>query len=398
MWIHRRTLRRFLIRGTLIAAILVLLIPNRYESTVQLMPPESESSGLAAVAALASNRAGDSMGGLVSSMLGLKMTGDLWIGVLQSRTVEDRLVDRFDLRKVYWVSKWEDARKRLRKNTDMSVDRKSGMVEITVSDRSPQRAKDMAQAYVQELNRALAESSTSSARREREFLEQRLKVVKQEWHDAATRFSKFASENSAIDIPAQGKAMLNAAANLQAELIATQSELSGLEQIYTADNIRVKSLRARITEIQNQLQKLGGSADSESSEGQLYPPIRQLPRLGVTYADLYRQTAIDETVYEFLTKQYEMAKVQEAKELPTAKVLDAPVVPERKSWPPRILLIVVGAALSLLVGTAWIIADVWWRETEPTDTRKAILQQIAGEVKRLRSRKFSWPRRRGISG
>ena len=388
LWTHRKTLGRFLLRGTVLVAILVLLIPNRYDSTVRLMPPESESTGLAAVAALASGRGGDSMGGLVSSVLGLKMTGDLWIGVLQSRTIEDHLVDHFDLRKVYWVSKWEDARKELEKHTDISVDRKSGIVQITVSDRNSARARDMARAYVQELNQTLSETSTSSARREREFLEARLKVVKQEWNRAATEFSQFASKNSAIDIPEQGKAMLNAAASLQAELIAVQSQLRGLEQIYTPDNVRVKSMQARVTEIERQLEKLGGSADPQASAGQMYPPIRQLPLLGVKYADLYRQTAIDEAVYEFLTKQYELAKVQEAKELPTAKVLDPAAVAERKSWPPRILLIVLGAIGSLLLASAWIMAGSWWRETDSADSRKMLLQQIGSELNKLRRLKL----------
>ncbi|MGE0405753.1 MAG: GumC family protein [Candidatus Korobacteraceae bacterium] len=384
LWSHRKTLWKFLVRGVAIVTVLVLLIPNRYESTVRLMPPDSESSGLAAIAAMATGRAGgESMGGMIGSMLGLKMSGDLWIGVLQSRTVEDRLIERFDLRKVYWVSKWEDAREELEENTSISVDRKSGLLRLSVTDRDSTRARDIAQAYIEELNRALASSSTSSARREREFLEQRLSVVRQEWNKSATKFSQFASKNSAIDIPEQGKAMLNAAAALQAELIAVQSQLSGLEQIYTPENVRIKSLKGRVAELQRQLEKMGGSAD-EVSTNQLYPSIRQLPILGVQYADLYRETAINEAVFEFLTKQYELAKVQEAKEIPMAKVLDPAMIPERKSWPPRVLLILLGAVGSVVLASTWILAGLWWRDIDPTDSKKMILQEMTAEVKKVR--------------
>ena len=122
--------------------------------------------------------------------------------------------------------------------------------------------------------------------------------------------------------------MVEAAATLQGQLIAAESELQGLKQIYTDSNPRVRSLNARVDELKRQLDKLGGKGESmtEASDqpgDSLYPSIRKLPLLGVTYADLYRRTMIQEAVLETLTKEYEIAKVQEAKEIPTVKVLDA---------------------------------------------------------------------------
>src|SRR6185312_14547545 len=121
-----------------------------------------------------------------------------------------------------------------------------------------------------------------------------------------------------------GKAMVDAAAALQGQLIAAQAQLSGLQQIYTDNNVRVRAAEAHVEELQKKLNELGGAgtqSDLESNNS-LYPSIRKLPLLGVTYADLYRQTKIQETVYELLTQQYELAKMQEAKEIPTVKVLD----------------------------------------------------------------------------
>ena len=227
------------------------------------------------------------------------------------------------------------------------MDRKSQIITISVTDHDPKRAAAMGQAYVAELNRLVAELSTSSARRERIFLEERLKSVSQDLESAEKEFSQFSSKNTTLDIKEQGKAMVEAAATLQGQYIAAQSELEGLKQIYTDNNVRVRSVRARIDELKHQLEKLGGKGesmtDASSQPGDsLYPSIRKLPLLGVTYADLYRRTKIQEAVLETLTKEYEMAKVQEAKEIPTVKVLDPANIPDKKSFPPRTLISAVG--------------------------------------------------------
>ena len=138
----------------------------------------------------------------------------------------------------------EDARKDLESHTDISVDRKSQIISIVVTDKNPQRAAAMGQAYVEELNRLVAELSTSSARRERIFLEERLKGVNQDLEAAEKDFSQFASKNTAIDVKEQGKAMVEAAAMLQGQLIAAQSQYEGLRDIYTDDNPRVRTVKA----------------------------------------------------------------------------------------------------------------------------------------------------------
>src|SRR5258708_5391721 len=141
--------------------------------------------------------------------------------------------------------------------------------------------------------------------------------------------------------------MVEAAATLQGQLIAAESQYEGLKQIYTGNNVRVRSVKARIDELQRQLQKLGGKGESATSVSDLpadslYPSIRKLPLLGVKYADLYRRTKIQEAVLETLTKEYELAKGQEAKEIPTVKGLDAANIPDKKSYPPRLLIMFLG--------------------------------------------------------
>ena len=391
LWEQRRFLLRWTVIGLVVSLAVALLIPSRYEATTQLMPPDNQSGGgAAALLAAASGRSGSGSGsgltGLAGDLLGTKNSGALFVGILSSRTVQDRLIDEFDLRREYWDSKMEDARTDLAKHTSVSEERKSGIISVSVWDHNPQRAADMAGAYVKELDRLVAQVSTSAARRERIFLEGRLHAVKQDLDASAVKFSEFASKNTAIDIPAQGKAMVEAAATLQGQLIFAESELHGLEAIYTDQNVRVKALRARVSELRSQLGKIGGESGtagalSSKSDPSLYPSIRQLPVLGVTYADLYQKTKIQATVFELLTQQYELAKVQEAKEIPSVKVLDAAVMPTKKSFPPRIAFTVVGAALFLLGACAWIFMNRSYAAIDPQDPRKQLAEEVALTLK-----------------
>lgn len=384
-WEARTLLLKTLILGGLASMAIALLIPTRFEATTQLMPPEGQSASGAAMLSALAGRAGG-LGGVAGDLLGVKNSGALFVGILQSRTVEDRLIEQFDLRRLYRAAKMEDTRAALASHTRISEDRKSGIIAVTVTDGEPWRSAAMAQAYVNELDRLVEQVSTSSARRERIFLEERLRTVKQELDNAARQFSIFASKNTAIDIPAQSKAMVEAAANLEGQLIAAEAELHGLEAMYTEQNVRVRSLRARVTELRSQLGKMGGesgtsAAPSSATDASLYPALRQLPLLGVTYADLYRQTKIQETVYELLTQQYELAKVEEAKEVPSVKVLDAAVIPTKKSFPPRGLLTVAGTALSFLAVCAWILARQAWQEIDPQEPGKRFAIEIVSTLR-----------------
>jgi uncharacterized protein involved in exopolysaccharide biosynthesis len=385
LWEHRALLFRTFVIAAVISAAVAFLIPARYDATTQLMPPDGQAgAGMAMLSAVAGRAGG--LGAVAGDLLGVKNSGALFVGVLQSRTVQDRLIEEFALKSIYHASTMEDARLALASRTGISEDRKSGIITVTVSDHDPRRAAAMAQAYVIELDRLVAQVSTSSARRERMFLEERLTAVKQDLDTAAQKFSQFASKNTAIDIPAQGKAMVEAAAALQGQLIAAESELRGLEAIYTGQNVRVKSLHARVTELRTQLGKLGGDSGaagalSSKSDPSLYPSIRQLPLLGVTYADLFRQTKIEETVFELLTQQYELAKVQEAKEIPSVKVLDVAVVPTKKSFPHRLTLILAGTALGIFAVCAWLFAMRSWQAIDPQDPGKQFAEEVASTLR-----------------
>jgi capsule polysaccharide export protein KpsE/RkpR len=286
---------------------------------------------------------------------------------------------------VYRIKYKDDACKELADNTGVSEDRKSGIITIEVTDNDPNRAAALGQAYIDELNRLAAEVATSAAHRERVFLGERLRDVKRDLSEASMKFSQFSSKNSTIDIEEQAKAMVGAAAEVQGGLIAAESELKGLEQIYTPSNVRVRSLRSRIAELRAQQQKLGGKsgevADQPSANGDSpYPSIRQLPLLGVPYFDLYRDVKVQEAVYEALTQQYEMAKVQEAKETPSVKVLDRANVPDLKSFPPRLLIILFITFFGFACGAAWILGRARWQRVEQNNPGKILAQEVIQTV------------------
>ncbi len=361
--------------GFLLALGFALMIPNQYTSTAQLMPPDPQSlsstSMLNALTGL--SYITPSMGNL---MMNTRTTGATTIGILSSRTALDDIINRFDLRRVYHCDLYFDARRRLLAQTKFEEDKKSGLISISVMDEDRNRARDIAAAYVEELDKLVNRVSTSSARRERVFLEQRLKSIKDELDASSRALSQFSSRNATLDIQRQGEATVAEASKVQGELIAAQSEFSGLKANLTDDNPRVRAVHARINELQSQLRKLSGEGEnadgSDLKADEMFPSVRKLPLLGVTYYDLYRQVTMQENIYETLTKQYELAKVQEAKEVPPIKVLDEPVPAEKKSSPHRLIIVLLGAWIGALAGISWIFVGKWWKSTGDSHPAKAL--------------------------
>ena len=408
MWEHRALLRKVAIRALIISTIVAFLLPTKYDSTVRLMPPDSlgGDSGML-MAALSTVGAGSGSGSgklpaglasLAGSALGMKSNGALFVDLLRSRTVQTRIVDKFHLRGKFWDRYEEDARNTLDDHTQVSEDRKSGVISVTVRGSSPQQARDLAKAYVEELDGLLSHVSTFSARRERIFIEQRLASVKSDLEDAERQFSQFASKNSTLDIKEQTKAMVESAAVLEGQIVAAQSELESLRQIYTPNNVRVRAMQARVDELKRQSEKLGGTDASllpgAAPTDQQFPSIRKLPLLGVEWADRYRTLKVQETVFELLSQRYELARIQEAKEVPTVNVVDPAYVPERKSSPKKLLVIAALTLLSLAGTCAWIVGVAHWKDVSDDDPWKQFVTRVGQSAER---RVRPWVRRiRGL--
>lgn len=380
LWAKRRILVRSAIIGAVLSIALALLLPVRYQSTVRIMPPDARStSGTNMLAAALGGAPASVASGGLFALSSSRSPNARFLSILGSRTAQDDLINRFDLRRVYHTRLYISARKTLSHNTLIDDDRKTGLLTLTVTGDSPTQAHDLAAAYVGELNNLVANMDTSSAHQERVFLESRLKDIKQDMDAATTQLSQFSSRNATMDMQGQAAVTLNATARLQGELIAAESELDGLQAIYADGNSRVREARAQVASLRQQLQALAGSGkgssiDLDSTEP--YPSLHELPLLGATYSQLYQRAKIEEVVFEALSKQYELAKVEEAEEIPAVKVLDPPDYPEKKSFPPRTLIVLLGTFLASLLGAVWIIGSYLWGETDSSHPLKRIVKSI----------------------
>jgi capsule polysaccharide export protein KpsE/RkpR len=331
----------------------------------------------------------------------------LFIDLLRSGSVSGDLIDRFDLQHVYKKRYRIDTAKFLARRTKIVDDKKSGVITVTVTDSDPVRARDIAQGYLDELNMLVNRTNTSSAHQERLFIEKRLAGVEHDLETAQERLSNFSSTHATVDLKEQSRSMVDAAARLEGELIAEQSSLDSLRQTYGDGNIRVRSAQARIASLRAEIAKLGGTsmvlpADESSSDvenvasgnnDELYPALRQLPRLAVPYAKLYREVQVQETVYELLTRQYEVARIQEAKDVPVISVIDAPGIPEKKSFPPRTLIVLLAPFASVIAAAFLLLLQFQWAQIPMNDPRKDLAHEICdGMPQRLSWRHWtrSW--------
>ena len=371
LWYCRRKIAAWVVVGLILSLPLCYFVP-RYTSVAQLMPPESNGgSGLAALAlpALAKSPGLAGLAGMAGELFGIRSSGALFTKVLQSQRVMDNVINRLGLRDRWKMKYQEAAREKLLARTTIEEDKKSGVIKITYTDRNAQLAQKIVATYIEELDRTIKEVSTSAARRERQFLEQRLASEKKILDQSQQSFSQFASNNMALDIPEQTKVTVEAASRLEGQLIADRTQLEGLQQTYTADNFRVKNLQAQIAQLEREMSRLntGKAAKGAADPANPYPSVKNLPVLGVQWADLYRTTKIHETVFELLTQQYEMASIQEAREIPVVKLLDEPSVPERKRPEVWIILAIAAISAAVLASVGILLRDLWsaWDAEDP---------------------------------
>lgn len=405
LWDNRRTLLRTVGTSFVLSIFLVLLLPKEYESSARIMPPERGGNSASMLAALVGrgSSAGSAGGlaGLAGSLLSPKDNGALFIALLRSGTISGHLIDRFDLQHVYHTRYRDSTAKRLARLTKITEDTKSGVITIVVTDQQRVRARDLAQAYLDELNNIVARVNTSSARREREFIEQRLKTVQRDLQQAQLDLSKYSRENTTIDIKEQTRATVEAGAKLEGQLIANQSELDSLRQIYGDQNVRVRAAQARNSLLRHEMQRADGQREEQddtlgTDETHPYPALRQLPQLAVQWANLYRNVRIHETVFDLLSEEYETARIEEVKSIPTLSIIDFPGLPERKSGPHRALIVLTTTFLSAVAVSLLLFAKRSWLAMDHKDERRVLVIAI-GKTLRSRWRKLMLSRSRTIS-
>lgn len=307
-----------------------LLLPKIYASTVTLLPPIQEGSQ--GMGAAASQLAGN-LGGLAGSLFGTKSPSDLWVAILKSQTVRDAIVARFDLMKRFESETAEDARNTLEQKVKIFKS-KEDIIAITVEDEEPQKTVELANAYVEELDRVNKSIVMSAGGRMRAFIEKRLNEQKLEFSKIEEKVRSFQEENGAVKLDDQSKAIIEAFGMVKGQLMAKEVELQTFLSYATSNNPQAEILKAQIEELKMRLSELEGKAGGNSPRS-IFIPTAKIPDLALKYARLLRDAKVQETVYGLLNQQYEMARIQEAKDSPTVQVLDTAKIPQKRVKPKR---------------------------------------------------------------
>jgi uncharacterized protein involved in exopolysaccharide biosynthesis len=331
--------------ASVIAVILCLLMPNIFTATAKMLPPQQSPSSAAGLLGQLSALTGAAGGGGVAGGLGMKSPHEIYVGMLRSRSVADNLIQRFDLKKVYGQETFVDTRIALASATLVLID-KEGLLVLEVSDKDPKLAADLANGYVQELYKLTQTLAVTEASHRRLFFEKQLKQTKEALAVAEMAFRQSAETTGIIKLDDQGKAIIESIARLRAMIAAKEVELATMRTFATDRNPGLLMVQQEIAGLRVQLGKL---ERDETRAGDILVPSRRIPEVGLEYARRFRDVKYHETMFELLAKQFELAKIDEAKDSSTIQVIDDAVVPEKKSRPHKRLIVLVTGVVSLLL-------------------------------------------------
>ncbi|MDR5727643.1 MAG: GNVR domain-containing protein [Terriglobia bacterium] len=371
----------------LLTAIVVLIIPVTFTATTTILPPQQqESSAMAMLGQLGGLASLAGGGGGAASMLGLKNPDDLYVGLLQSDSVMDGIIRRYNLMGDYRAKKFIDARKRLKSNTKI-LSEKSSLISISVEDHDAKRAANLANAYVAGLHDLMSHLAVTSAAQRRVFFEQQVEQEKSKLADAEVALEATEKATGIIQPQGQAEAVIATIMQLQAQISASEVELGALRSSSTNQNPEVITLQSQIAALRAQLADFEkGHPGAVAAEGNVLMPTSQVPAASLEYLRRMRDVRYQETLFEFMTRQYEMAKVDEAKQGQLIQVVDPALVPERRSWPPRTLLTLLAFVLGAIFSSLWVVLESAYERAMREPEMAAKIGQLRQTLRIRRSR------------
>jgi uncharacterized protein involved in exopolysaccharide biosynthesis len=350
----------------LISGIVSLLLPVRYTAIARVLPPNESGGSMGTLLTQAEGL----FGGLAGNLINSKSQSELYVGIMKSRSVADYLIKRFELKKRYDLKYIENVYAKLAKRSRIQLDKKNQIITVAVEDGDPQRAADMANAYVDALDRINRRLNITEGQRKRQFLEERLTKIKDDLTKAEMALKEFQKRHKLVSLEEQTKATIEAAAEIKGEIITAQTKLEVQRQFGTQRQIEAVMLMAEIEELQRQLAKIEvGQPEaptkeqkSKTDESNFFIPITSMPDLGLKLVRLAREAKIQEKVFELMTTQFELAKMEEAKDVNIIQVLDRAAPPERKSYPQRRSLVILSTLSAMFFGVVLaFLIDYWCR-------------------------------------
>lgn len=342
---RRRVIFQVTVVFAVIAVVTSLILPKRYTATLTLLPPQQSSS----LAALSSQLGG--MGGvaaLAGGGLGLKNPNDKYVALLKSRTVEDAMVHHFDLMKEYRKRYLSDARKAFEDHSTIDGNGKDDLIHISVEDRDPARAAELVNGYVDQFRNLSQHLAISEASQRRLFFQQELEQAKDKLANAEEALKETEQQTGLIQPDSQARSLIESAAQLRAQVAAKEVQIQGMQTYATGENAQLIQMEQELSSLRSQLSKLGGSEDN-SSGGFLVPKGR-VPQASLEYIRKLRDVKYYETIFDILARQFELAKLDEAKEGSLIQVVDAAVVPDRRSSPKRALIVIGATVIGFFIG------------------------------------------------
>ena len=353
----------------LLSLVLSLTMKNVYTAKATLLPPQKDSGGGAA-ALLASM--GGGLSGLASGLGG--GSADLYMGILKSRTVSDAVIKRLDLQTELKSKNADDTRKKLQELVKFQSG-KDGIITITADYKDPAKAALLANTFIDELQKKSMQLNLTKAGTERSFLEKRLGVVKQDLKTAEEEMKSFQEKNKTIKADSQAAAAIEGIARLRAEIISKEVQLAALRNSMTDENAEVRTLLAGMTKLKSQLNAMSGSGGG----GGVIPSVGNAPSIGVEYIRRLRELKTQEVLYEQLTKQFELAKISEARDSSSLQVLDEAVTPLRKSKPKRALIVILATVTAFFFSVFLVFIREYLAKLSPEDD--AIMNDMKGTLK-----------------
>jgi tyrosine-protein kinase Etk/Wzc len=356
--------------GGILAAYIAFSIPNQYTATAVIMPPQQGQS--AATALLGSL---GPMASVASKELGLKNSADLYLGLLGSRTIADHLIGRFHLQEVYKVKTISATRAILQRHRQFSAG-KDSLIHVDVEDDNPQRAADLANAFLEELNLEDRELATSDSGQRRLFLEGQLNQEKVALAAAEEAMKTSQSQSGVLQIDAQSRMTLTSIAELKAKISSGEVMLQHLRMSETSENPQVMNAESDLNTMRGQLQKMEGA--TRTTAGDPLVTTSEIPQAALIYMRKLRDMKYHEFLFEMLSKQYEVARIDEAKAAPPLQIVDKGIAPERKSGPPRLLMILIGLCIAAVFGVILAYVLNWFQIPKNVEKLRRLKAAAAG--------------------
>jgi tyrosine-protein kinase Etk/Wzc len=350
LYLGWKTILVSILAGVAIATTIAFLMPPTYTAEASFIPPTSVSSSTAAMLLGQFSQFASLTGG--GGSVGMTTPGQLYVGILKSRLIADKLIERFGLMSVYRVKKESQAEKILSKNSEFVVGLKDSIVTVRVTDKSPTRARDIAKAYLDLLYDTNGRLALTESSQRRMFFEQQLARQKDALADAEVDLKKTQEQSGLIAPERQTATEIQMTAQTRAEIAARKVQLAGLAQSATSQNPEFIRLESEIDNLQGQLNQLL-KGQNEKGNGEI--PRSKVPELALENVRKLREVKYHEALFEILSKQYEAARLDESRDGVVLQVLDNASIPDTRSSPRRGLIIAGGLFLGLLAGSVWVL-------------------------------------------